>query len=92
MIVIYEDPQYEMPDGTIWHLTVFDTMVLDLDGQIVNCHSMVRVPNAEELAQAEVDKVKQERISYLKETIGNKKLLDMDCTIEQTELRDLLGL
>ena len=31
------------------------------------------------------------RTSELKELISNKKLLDMDCTKEQTELKGLLG-
>lgn len=35
---------------------------------------------------------KQQRIAELKLTITNKKLLDMDCTAEQTELKLLLGL
>lgn len=35
---------------------------------------------------------KQERITELKQTITNKKLLDMDCTAEQAELKTLLGL
>lgn len=42
----------------------------------------------QEIAEQE----KQSRIIELKETISNKKLLDMDCTAEQTELRGLLGL
>ena len=35
---------------------------------------------------------KQEQILELKETISNKKLLDMNCAAEQTELKQLLGL
>lgn len=35
---------------------------------------------------------KQSRISELKVLITNKKLLDMDCTEEQAELKELLGL
>lgn len=42
----------------------------------------------QEIAEAE----KQARIKELKETIANKKLLDMDCTEEQTELKNLLGM
>ena len=42
----------------------------------------------EEIAEQQ----KQQRISELKLTITNKKLLDMDCTAEQTELKELLGL
>ena len=38
------------------------------------------------------EQAKQARISVLKMEIGNKKLLDMDCTAEQTELKALLGL
>lgn len=34
----------------------------------------------------------QLRIAQLKEIISNKKLLNMDCTAEQNELRGLLGL
>lgn len=41
-----------------------------------------------DIAEAE----KQTRISALKETIANKKLLDMDCIQEQLELKQLLGL
>ena len=35
---------------------------------------------------------KSMRIAELKELISNKKLLDMDCTTEQAELKELLGL
>lgn len=38
------------------------------------------------------EEYKQLRIKGLKEIITNKKLLDMDCTAEQSELRGLLGL
>lgn len=34
----------------------------------------------------------QQRIAELKELITNKKLLDMDCIVEQNELKELLGL
>jgi hypothetical protein len=36
--------------------------------------------------------LKQQRILELKELITDKKLLDMDCTLEQLELKTLLGL
>lgn len=45
--------------------------------------------------QTEVDitnKLKEQRISELKEIITNKKYVDMDCTAEQVELKGLLGL
>lgn len=42
----------------------------------------------EEIAEEQ----KQQHIAELKLTITNKKLLDMDCTAEQTELKELLGL
>lgn len=38
------------------------------------------------------EQIKQNRIAELKIEITNKKLLDMDCTAEQTELKGLLGL
>jgi hypothetical protein len=38
------------------------------------------------------EQAKQQRILELKDIITNKKLLDMDCTVEQAELRELLGL
>ena len=38
------------------------------------------------------ENAKQARIIELKEIIVNKKLLDMDCTLEQIELKTLLGL
>lgn len=38
------------------------------------------------------EQTKSNRISELKELISNKKLLDMDCIVEQTELKELLGL
>lgn len=38
------------------------------------------------------EEYKQSRISELKALITNKKLLDMDCTEEQNELRGLLRL
>ena len=36
--------------------------------------------------------IKSARIQELKMAITNKKLLDMDCVAEQTELKTLLGL
>lgn len=39
-----------------------------------------------------MEQQKQSRISELKALITNKKLLDMDCTKEQAELKLLLGL
>ena len=38
------------------------------------------------------EQIKQYRIAELKQSITNLKLLDIDCTAEQTELKALLGL
>lgn len=46
------------------------------------------IPTQEEIAEQQ----KQSRITELKLLITNKKLLDMDCTEEQAELKLLLGL
>lgn len=92
MKIIFEDENHLMPDGTMWHLTVYDSMILDLDGQLVNTHSLVRVPTPEEVEQAKLENEKQSRITELKEMITNKKLLDIECLDEKNELKILLGL
>ena len=46
----------------------------------------------EELEEKRLLDEKRLRISDLKEIISNKKLLDMDCTVEQIELKALLEL
>lgn len=92
MQIIYEDENHIMPDSTIWHLTVYDQMVTDLDGQLVNAHSMVRVPTPEEREAQVLAEEKRSRIEELKDIISNKKILDMDCSLEQVELKALLEL
>lgn len=90
MNIIFEDKEHIDPNGTKWHLIVYDTVVLDLDGQLVNAHSLVYVPTDEELAQMEAEKEKADLIANLENDIRYKKLLDMDCTAEQEELIQLL--
>jgi len=59
-------------------------------GQVMNKDGTFSdyIPTEEELAERN----KPIRIAELKELISNKKLLDMDCTTEQAELKELLGL
>ena len=51
-----------------------------------------RLETQEEIEAKDAVKAKLTRITELKELISNKKLLDMDVTAEQAELKDLLGL
>ncbi len=48
---------------------------------------------SEKITKAQLSKIANDkRILELKELISNKKLLDMNCTTEQAELKELLGL
>lgn len=46
------------------------------------------IPTEQEI----LEKNNEQRASELRKIISDKKLLDMDCTIEQNELKGLLGL
>lgn len=64
----------------------YDEYQVDTGNQIATIREYI--PTQEDIENSN----KQNRISELKETILNKKLLDMDCTSEQAELKELLGL
>lgn len=91
MQVIYKDDEYIMPDGTKWELEVYDQIVVDLDGQLVNAHSIVRVPTPEELEAQRLSEEKEKRLAQLEHDIKYKQLCGLDCTAEQEELKNLLG-
>lgn len=91
MNIIYKDDEYLMSDGSVWKLEVYDQMVSDLDGQLVNAHSMVRVPTPEEQEEQRLMQERNERIAKLEHDIKYKQLCGLDCSTEQAELKGLLG-
>jgi len=91
MKIIFKDEAYEDRGGDIWELTIYDTIVIDLDGNMVNSHSIVRVLSEKEIYVTQKQFERNTRIMELKEIISNKKLLDIDCREEQNELKDLLN-
>lgn len=68
----------------------YDEYEIDTGKQIATIREYV--PTEEEIQAKELEEQNQLRIAQLKEIISNKKLLDMDFTAEQNELKELLGL